>query len=750
MGGKSGGNKVIPEFTGLQVNTAVQVLPVAIIYGAPRININLIYFNGFRVSQQKTGGGGKGILGGGKGGASQTVYNATLIMAAGEGVLGQPMIIYQDQGVYIPSNWPTNGAFWFEGDDTQLPWDVVVNTWPADARAYRDTAYYALFDAQLDSSATVPQIGLVLPGHFSGTSPLNDTTLTITTGQYDQNGRPISFIGDIQLNHVDADPAECIFDFMTNETYGAGFPQNLINQAGMFTTVNGFIPTVGDNTLSTYCQAVGLAWSLVLNNVESGNTTLDRLCKNLSVAPVWDGALLNFIPYYDQYCGDNPGWSPDAGIAKKYFNPYIASIIFITQDQILQAEEQTDDPITFSRVDPWKIFNVKRIDFRDRLNFFNDVPAEAKDEPLAELYQERVDNIGLATEFSYSAYAQKSVNIQLRRSTAIRRTFKWRMSPLWAWLTPMELVNIPDPANLNNFICVRITDVEDDEDDIVTFTAEEFPLGAMAPTSLPMSPTTPPNQNPTNAPAASVFPPVIMEPTTAMLTATGFAVPQIIIGAAGGFAINQPDGLWGGAFIWVSLDNISYQLIGTLNGASIMGTTTSAILAYGGSNPDLTDTLSVNLEMSNGKLTNFPAVSASGGASLCIVKDLSSFELIAYENATLTSTNNYNLTRLYRGMYGTTPRQFGAGAQFLFLGTLGNYFETALPSQYVGKNFFVKLQSFNAYNTWTQDLDTCEAYQYFTTGPTPVFTQPVTKGARHGDSTFANQVSRNIRQRGLQ
>ena len=60
----SGAPKVIPEFTGLQVNTSVQVLPIPIIYGTPRTSVNLLYYNGFQVKQVSQGGG-KGILSGG-------------------------------------------------------------------------------------------------------------------------------------------------------------------------------------------------------------------------------------------------------------------------------------------------------------------------------------------------------------------------------------------------------------------------------------------------------------------------------------------------------------------------------------------------------------------------------------------------------------------------------------------------------------------------------------------------------------
>src|ERR1019366_2265089 len=143
-------------------------------------------------------------VGGGKTSAGGVSYFATMIMALGEGPLPQVMIIYQDNATYTTSNFPTNGAYWFEGSNAQTAWSVITANWPLDARGYKDTAYYAFLNAQLDGSATVPQFNIVPKGILAGTSPLNNTTLVITTGQYDQNGNSISTIGNIALGDADA------------------------------------------------------------------------------------------------------------------------------------------------------------------------------------------------------------------------------------------------------------------------------------------------------------------------------------------------------------------------------------------------------------------------------------------------------------------------------------------------------------------------------------------------------------------
>ena len=718
--------KVIPEFTGLQINTSVQVLPIPIIYGSPRVALNLIYYNGFS-SQLVSSGGGKGILSGGKG-QKQVEYFATIIMAVGEGPISNVKIIYQDQNVWVPSDYPTNGAFFFDGDPVQAPWDYIEANWPNDARGYSFTSYYAFSNAQLDASATVPQINLVLEGFFTGSSPLNYSTVEITTGQYNPDGSPVSFIGDILLGNADADPAECIIDFLTSPIHGATFPNQYIDYTSLRTSPNGFNPAVGDGALSTFCQAVGLAWSVVLNNAESANSILERWCKNLNVAPVWNGAFLRFIPYWDQPNGNNPNWSDNTStyyplpIPKKYFTPYVMPIVTITLDQILQSESKEEDPITFSRKDPQEVYNTVRLDFKDRTNFFNDNPVEAKDEAHIELFGPRIDNIGTGDEFSLVAYANVSVTMQLRRNISIMNTYTWKMGPLWGWIDPMDIVNIPDPCDYSNTISVRIITVEDDEDENVTITAEEFPVGAQSPSFIPTSSTTPPNQGALNVPCSPTYPPVMFSPTTDMLTATGFSVPQWILGASGGgigpyAGVLDPN--WGGCNVWVSLDAVNYQLIGTLTGPSTIGSLSANVPAYGGSNPDTGDTIYVNVNECDGVLQSVNDSAAAAGHSLCIMQDVSGFELFAYTTATLFSPGVYALTGLYRGLYGTLSRAFGSGSQFLYVGSTANIFEIALPPGYIGMNFWVKLPAFNSLRNYIQDLGDAVAYESIAVGPTP-------------------------------
>jgi hypothetical protein len=697
----------IPEFTGLQVQTAVNVLPIALIYGSPRVQVNLIYANGFRKAQVSTGGG-KGLLSGGKGGAKQTNYYATFIAAFGEGTIGPIRVVYDDQAVYDLGSIPTHKNYtFFSGTDTQAPWSTIVSLYPNDAFGYKDTAYVGCFDYLLDSSATIPQLNFALDGLFAQTIPLNFFTWP---------GGSQSF--------PDADPALVVNDFLTNPRYGVGFPAAFIDTNTLFTSANGFDPTVGDAALSTFCQAVGMGWSVILNNTEPASSILERWFKNLVVAPVWTGAILKFIPYWDMFSGLNPGFSNVSGAFLKYYKPNTTPLFDFTDDDFEQAPEG-DDPVTVTRIDIADVKNTVRLDFRDRFNLYNDNVAEAKDEVTASLFGTRVERMGTADEFTHINYAAVSTQQQLQRNIAVRNTYTFRLGWQWCILDPMDIVTITDTTLGLVKFPVRIRTIEEDEKGVLTFVAEEFRLGAASATAYPRQANTPPTTVNTNQAAPAVNTPFIFEPTEQALAADGLSAPTLVIGSSAG-----PGGvynsLWGGANVYASNDNVTYTLFTpTITGPSRQGVTTATLPAFSGTNPDNINTLAVDLTESNGTLDSVTPAQAAAGLSLCAIKDTAGdVELLSYTTATLTAPNKYNLTGLYRGLYGTIPCAYPSGSQFLRVDS--NVFQAPIPSAFIGKSFYIKLQSFNIFGGGLQDLSTCTAYQYTSNGAgTNILVDPI-------------------------
>ena len=97
--------------------------------------------------------------------------------------------------------------------------------------------------------------------------------------------------------------------------------------------------------------------------------------------------------------------------------------------------------------------------------------------------------------------------------------------------------------------------------------------------------------------------------------------------------------------------------------------------------------------------------------TLCIVNS----ELVSYATATLTGTGRYSLSNLYRGLYGTAIASHSSGAPFALLNSAA-IFKFDLPSQYVGRQICIKLQSFNVFGGGLQNLAGCTAYTFTPTG----------------------------------
>jgi hypothetical protein len=712
-----------PDYTRLQVQTSVNYLPIPLIYGCPRVSPNLLWADDFRVVHVKTSsGGGKGLLTGGKGSSTTTsYYYASLILGIGEGPIGPPIMIWINTSQYVYGQQPTGliGAAgpplrniitplkgggggtpppppgttfpgtWYGGTPDQAPDPVIAGRHPGESLAYADTGYFSLIDAELDSSASVPQYSFVIGGHWRGSCPLNN---------------------DFYAGFADADPTLCIIDLLTNLQFGVpGFPRTLIDPS-IFTSTG--TTTQGDNSYQTWCQAVGIGFSTVLNGTEAARSILERWLLVTSAAAVWTGSTLKIIPYGDSGWSGNPGWEAGAGIPFKYYQPNVKPLFDLTDDDFLQASG-SEDPVTVTRKDLADVYNTVRIDYQDRANQWNTNTAEARDDNAVELFGMRVQSVS-ANELTWRGYADAAATLIMRRNVQVRNTYTFKLPWDYAILEPMDIVTITDAVLGLDKAAVRITAIEEDENAHLTITAEQFTPGWIVPSLYPGQSSKQYTVD-TSGIAGSVNQPAIFEPTAALVVAKGGSGAYVAIGASGGpSGVYDPN--WGGADVYLSVDNVTYVKQGTITGPARQGILQALLPTYTGGNPDTSSVLSVNLAECDGELETVTAADAAAARSLCVVIDQNQegFELLSYQTATLTAANAYNLTTLYRGLYGTKPCQHAVGALFLRLDQ--SVWEISLQPQYVGQQLYFKLQSFNVFNQGYEDLSSCTAYSYTPTG----------------------------------
>ncbi len=463
----------IPLYTGLQVQTSSNAVPIQIVYGANKVAPNVMWTGNFRYTTQKAKGG--------KGGGQVTGYNYTCGFALG---LSEGPI----QNVGMVWNGRTTTYLWnlslglFNGATPQGRYAYESYLFPGAALNYPGVAYAVTAYFDLGSSPNMPALSFEVFGRLVG------------SGTY---------------NGIDANPALAVQDFLTNSQYGVGFPAASIDA----TTLLG---GSGGSSYQAYCNAGGFAFSPVLANQESANSILTRWLQLTNSAAVWSGGKLKFIPYGDTPIADN-------GVT---FTPNVTPIYNLSDDDFVHEEGK--DPVDVIRSDPFTAKNWITLEALDRGNQYNAAPVDVWDQNAIELYGLQRESSITAHEFCDPKVAQISAQLILQRRLYIRNAYQFKLSFEYCLLEPMDLVTITDPGLGMIDVAARIVSVEEDEAGILTVTAEEFPGGIATAAAYPVQRGTPELLDQGVIPAP-VNTPIIFEPPGAL---TG-GVSQVWIALSG-------------------------------------------------------------------------------------------------------------------------------------------------------------------------------------------------------------------------
>ena len=171
------GGDIKPDFTGLQIQTATSTLPIPIVWGQTKVGGNLVWYANFHTDS----GGGKGGLFS----KSSYSYTADLIIALCEGPISTLGTIWRDQSLYTLSGL---GLTLFTGSTPQSTWGYLEGSYPSQALAYQGTAFVCAASYGLGDNASIGNHNFEVLGLLQGTG----------------------------ANGVDADPAQVIYDFLTN------------------------------------------------------------------------------------------------------------------------------------------------------------------------------------------------------------------------------------------------------------------------------------------------------------------------------------------------------------------------------------------------------------------------------------------------------------------------------------------------------------------------------------------------------
>lgn len=618
----------------LQVQQSSQGLTLPVVYGRARVAGNLIWYGDFTTIETKTTTrqGGKG-----GGGVKQEdisyTYEAAVMMALCEGEIKGIGRIWRDKERFESlSQLRLNLA---KGGDEQPTWTHLQQPkHQAQAINYSGTAYIYSPNYELTKSAQI----------------------------YSHNFEVIGKMG-YSSSIPDANPSEIIRDMLTNKNYGCGFPAENLGDTSVY---------------GVYCRAAGIFLSPVYSEQTEAQQNISELLEQTNSAAVFSQGRLKIVPYGDVKLSGN-------GAA---YVPNLTPVYDLTDDDFIVSG--AEDPLKVERKTNADAYNQIQVEYLDRANDYNIAVAEVKDQANIEQYGLRPKDAVKMHGICDAKVANHVAQLLLQRALYVRNEYEFKLGWKYCLLEPMDLVTLTDEGLGLDKTPVRIIEIEEDEEGVLTVKAEDFPMGAATATAYPTQPSlgysADYNKSPGNAHAPVVF--------EAPLQLTG-GEPQIWLATAGG-------DMWGGAEVWISTDGDSYTRIGATNKKARFGSLSAPLAS--GAVFDRANTL--NVEISAGQMTGGTEQDSRDLLTLCYVDG----EFLAYETAELKGVGRYTLGNLTRGAYGSNIDRHNAGSQFVRIDEA--MFKYAVPANWVGRTVWVKLVSFNVFGSGVQELAEVPAYSY--------------------------------------
>jgi hypothetical protein len=659
------------RYAGLNVSSSVMDVPVPVFWGQRRLATNAMDYVDF---QRHSSSGGKGKGGGGKGQQSYD-YTAATVRGLCEGPVDSIARAFTQASTTTTTTLSDLNMTLFTGTAIQSPWSFMATNFPGHARAYAYTAYLACPKEDLGQAAQLPDIAFE-------TVRANGFSYTHTTAGW------IDPETHVQASAIDVLLSDCALDMLTSVQYGA------LLAAGDIGSMVGW---------ATYMRAQGLFFSPLLNQAEKATQVLDRWAQ-LSNSWIFDsGTQLQFVPLGDSAITANGvTYTPDTAVA---YDLGLADF--------LDAEQ----PVKVTRKDPADCFNRCVLNITDRTIGYVSNPLEYKDQTLTDLYGLRDGSNVQADEVCDPVVGKIVVQLVGKRAAYVRKGYSFKIPYRYIRVLPGAILTLT--TRRLDHERVRVTDVEEDDDGVLSVQAEEFPglIGtfvAASASAADASGQTTPNQL---TPPGPVNTPALAEPDS---TFTG-GVAKILIAASGGAN-------WGGAQVHVSFDGTSYSHIGTIEAPAVQGLLTANLADH--ADPDSANTLSVDCTESGGIPAPVTHADADAGRTLSLVAAQpvlsggayvvpTNGELLAFGDVAATATYAADLTYLRRGLYGQAHAAHTTGDQFTVLDILGQSQTTLsyqLPQQYVGQPMWLKFASFNAFGLALEDLSLVAEYKYTPTG----------------------------------
>lgn len=485
-------------------------------------------------------------------------------------------------------------------------------------------------------------------------------------------------IGFVPVNpgvNNNASPADIVKHMLTDPFEGMGFPaarlDNLTNTSDFY----------------KYTAAAGLLFGVAYTEQQPAREQLNALIAACNSDFVWSGGKLKVVPLADSNVSGS-----STGTTYNYTANVTPLYALTDQDFIVTG---TEDPVRLLRRASSDAWNQVQIEWLDAAADYNATITEAKDQANIEQYGLRTAD-PIAMHFINNPEVAQLVAQQiLQAKLYLRNDYEFRLGWRYALLEPMDLVTLTD-ANLGLVnTTVRIIKITEDEHGTLTVTAREWPFGVATPALYSTASGSGYAHNAQAAPGA-ITTPTFFQPLP----------DKVLTGLEVWCAVSSNSAMWGGCTVWVSLDGTTYQQVTRLAGGSRYGTLTANLVAGEGS------TCSVQLLGQGGQLLNGSAAAAAVNEPLCWCEG----EFLAYQTATLTGANAYNLTTLKRGISFSGDKTHPSGSKFVRVDNAIAKSD-ALDLSLIGKTVYFKFTSFNIYGGAEEDLSAVSAHTYVVQPP---------------------------------
>ncbi|MES2055814.1 MAG: phage tail protein [Pseudomonadota bacterium] len=598
--------------------------------------------------------------GGGKGPVSYT-YTADLIWGIGQGSLES---VAPYNRVWVGKAISTMAAQGME----------LVNAWPYLATNY--PSQYLTYPGMTNAAAA---------SYNLGTSPdLTNINFEMRGGAPD----PLVSITDLQPLHI-------LLEILGNLQYGLALgPYNFSGNPlyDWYHYRDGAGNFVWD-IYSAYTICSGLLMSIAYTDQRTAAEILQEIATFTNSEWVWSNGALYPVSRGTVALS---GTLADSSVVT-YTPP--TPVFDLTDDDFLlnaagsaTSSSSSNDPVIVSRKRVSDQMNTVQIEYLDRANQYAPAIAEANDQALSDVYGRRSAGSQQAHLFATTTAANTSAQLLLQKEY-VRNTYSFTLDARYVVLDPMDIVTLTDAALGLDHTWARITEMTEQADGTIAFLAEEVPLGGGEPalysfsSGQGFSPDYSADPGPVNVPI------IFAAPT--QLTAGALQVWGAVSGAS-------PN--WGGCNIWISLDGgSSYAFIGTQIGAARMGVLNTLLPVM--ADPDVVDTPTVDLTESFGELLSVTQQEADQALTLSIVDA----EFFAYETATLTAPNTYQLSYLRRALYGSHQATHVSSP---FARLDGEIFKYPYQSSQIGETVYLKFTSFNIFQGGEEALSDVVAYPY--------------------------------------